>query len=44
MDFKWINNGEINISENRIEILAPAQVTFFATTAASGRKGSRRRL
>lgn len=39
MDFKWINNGEINISENRIEILAPAQSDFFCNNGSVGEEG-----
>ena len=29
MDFKWLNEGSINQTKDRIEIIAPPQTDFF---------------
>jgi len=39
MEFKWLNQGEINISGDRIEMIAPPQSDFFCNNGAVSAEG-----
>ncbi len=39
MEFNWINPGKITVTDNRIEILAPAQSDFFCNNGSIGEEG-----
>ena len=39
MDFKWLNQGEINIEDDRIEMVAPPQSDFFCNNGAVSEVG-----
>ena len=39
MDFKWLNEGQINTENNKIEMFAPAQSDFFFNNGAVSEEG-----
>lgn len=39
MDFKWLNQGEINIEDDRIEMVAPPQSDFFCNNGTVSEVG-----
>ena len=39
MDFKWLNQGKINIEDDRIEMVAPPQSDFFCNNGAVSEEG-----
>ena len=39
MEFKWLNKSEITMSDNKIEIYAPAESDFFCNNGAISEEG-----